>query len=115
MTSWIEMSNQNENSVDRVGEDVPTNLCIMNLAGCLELDDVVVEEKDGLNFKDVVNVLLPDKIAYVGYDTPTLPVSGFAGMVTKILSDANPEEACAFSVGNKIYGLPFCEGDESVD
>ena len=36
-------------------------------------------------------------------------------MVTAILSDANPEEACAFSVGNKIYGLPFCEGDESVD
>ena len=109
------MGNQKENTVDGVREDVPTNLCIMNLAGCVELDDVVIEEKDGLNFKDVVNVLLPDKIAYVRYDTPTLPVSGFAGMVMAILSDAIPDGACAFSVGNKIYGLPFCEGDESVD
>ena len=59
MTSWIEMGNQKENTVDGVGEDVPTNLCIMNLAGCLELDDVVVEEKDGLNFKDVVKFSSP--------------------------------------------------------
>ena len=48
-TSRIEMDNQKENSVDGVGEDVPTNLCIMNLAGCLELDDIMVKEKDRLN------------------------------------------------------------------
>ena len=49
MTSWIEMGNQKENSVDGVGEDVPTNLCIMNLAECLEIKNFVVEEKDWLN------------------------------------------------------------------
>ena len=43
-----------------------------------------------------------------------IPVSDFAGMVMAILSDANPEETCAFSMGNKTYGLPFCEGDEEI-
>ena len=58
MTSRIEMGYQKENSVDGVGEDVPTNLCIMNLVGCLELDDVVVEEKDGLN-------TCPEKVCWI--------------------------------------------------
>ena len=46
--SWIEMGDQKENSVNGIGEDV-SNLWIVNLAGCLELNDVVLEEKDALN------------------------------------------------------------------
>ena len=58
MTNWIKMGYQKENSMDGVGEDVPTNLCIMNLAGCLELDDVVVKEKYGLN-------TCPEKVCWI--------------------------------------------------
>ena len=68
-----------------------------------------------MNFKDVANGLLPDKAAHVGYDTLPLPVSDFSGILMAYLSNTNPEEACAFSVGNRIYGLAFCDGDESVD
>ena len=39
-----------------------------------------------LNFKDVLNVLLPDESAYVGYETPPLPGGDFAGVVTAIPS-----------------------------
>ena len=47
--SWIEMGDQKENSMDGVREEFSTNLHFVNLARCLELDDVVVEEKDVLN------------------------------------------------------------------
>ena len=38
----------------------------------------------GLNFKDVLNVLVPDEAAYVGYEVPPLPGSDFSGVVTKV-------------------------------
>ena len=60
-----------------------------------------------LNFKDVLNVLIPDESAYVGYETPPLPGGDFAGVVTAIPRAASPDadQACPFSVGDKVYGL----------
>ena len=60
-----------------------------------------------LNFKDVLNFLLPAKDAYVGHDAPPLPGVDFSGVMMAIPIDANPDEACAFSVGEKVYGLSF--------
>ena len=60
-----------------------------------------------LNFKDVLNVLVPDESAYVGYETPPLPGGDFAGVVTAIPTESSPDEACPFSVGDKVYGLSF--------
>ena len=37
-----------------------------------------------LDFKDVLNVLVPDKSAYVGYETCPLPGGDFAGVVRVI-------------------------------
>ena len=53
----------------------------------------------GLNFKDVLNVLLSDRAAYVGYDTPPLPGSDFAGVVIRVDTESQ------FVVGEKVYGL----------
>ena len=36
MASLIVMGNQKENSADGVGEDIPTDLRVANLTGCLE-------------------------------------------------------------------------------
>ena len=55
-----------------------------------------------LNFKDVINVLVPEDAAYVGFDTPPLPGSDFAGVVTRI-----PEIEPFHSVGDKVYGMSF--------
>ena len=60
-----------------------------------------------LNFKDVLNFLLLAKDAYVGHDAPPLPGVDFSGVMMAIPIDANPDEACAFSVGDKVYGLSF--------
>ena len=38
----------------------------------------------GLNFKDVLNVLIPNEAEYAGFDTLPLPGSDFAGIVTAI-------------------------------
>ena len=58
----------------------------------------------GLNFKDVLNVLVPNDAAYLGFDTPPLPGSDFAGIVTRI-----PETSTGspFAIGDKVYGLSF--------
>ena len=42
--SWIDTNYQNEDNVQQVGEDVSINLFILNLSGCLILEDSVVEE-----------------------------------------------------------------------
>ena len=56
----------------------------------------------GLNFKDVLNVLVPNEAAYLGFDTPPLPGSDFAGVVTRIpATNTKPP----FSVGDKVYGI----------
>ena len=62
----------------------------------------------GLNFKDVLNVILPDEAAYEGFDVPPLPGADFAGVVTAIPSSKiDTETTCGFSVGDKVYGLSF--------
>lgn len=57
-----------------------------------------------LNFKDVLDVLLPDEAAYVGHDTPPLPGADFAGEIMSIPSSSS-DRPCPFSVGDKVYGL----------
>ena len=58
----------------------------------------------GLNFKDVLNVLVPVDAAYLGFDTPPLPGSDFAGMVTRLPATNNNH---SFAIGGKVYGLAF--------
>ena len=53
----------------------------------------------GLNFKDVLNVLMPDEAAYVG-ETP-LPGTDFAGVVTALPAAHRSDLA----VGDAVYGM----------
>ena len=56
-----------------------------------------------LNFKDVLNVLVPDDISYSGQvKTVDLPLPGgeFSGVVTRI-----SEKESSFSAGDKVYGM----------
>jgi len=53
----------------------------------------------GLNFKDVLNVLMPDEAAYVG-ETP-LPGTDFAGVVTALPADHSGD----LVVGDAVYGM----------
>ena len=41
---WIETHYRKEDNVEQVREDVSTDLCIVNLAGCLALEDFLVKE-----------------------------------------------------------------------
>jgi len=68
--------------------------------GTVEIDVYAV----GLNFKDVLNVLVPQEAAYLGFDAPPLPGSDFAGVVTGI-PDSN--DGYPFAIGDKVYGLGF--------
>ncbi|KAL9188495.1 LOW QUALITY PROTEIN: hypothetical protein ACHAXT_006873 [Thalassiosira profunda] len=56
-----------------------------------------------INFKDVLNVLVPNEAAYVGFDTPPLPGSDFAGIVTRVPNTADTP----VKVGDRVYGLDF--------
>ena len=58
----------------------------------------------GLNFKDVLNVLVPVDAAYLGFDDPPLPGSDFAGVVTRLAATNNDH---SFAIGDKVYGLAF--------
>ena len=58
----------------------------------------------GLNFKDVLNVLVPVDAAYLGFDVPPLPGSDFAGTVTGLAATNNNH---SFAIGDKVYGLAF--------
>ena len=43
-TTWIEKAHQNQDNINSDREDVPTDLCIVNLPGCQELKNYVVEQ-----------------------------------------------------------------------
>ena len=68
--------------------------------GCVE----VAVHSVGLNFKDVLNVLVPDESAYIGFDSPPLPGSDFAGTVMATPSSSTDP---SFVVGDRVYGLGF--------
>ena len=47
--SWIETDDQDKDSAEQGGEYFSTDLFIVNIEGCLELEDFVVEGEDKLN------------------------------------------------------------------
>ena len=58
----------------------------------------------GLNFKDVLNVLVPIDAAYLGFVALPPPGSDFAGVVTRLAATNNDH---SFAIGDKVYGLAF--------
>jgi polyketide synthase 12 len=58
----------------------------------------------GLNFKDLLNVIVPDEAAYVGRETPPLPGADFAGVVTAV-SAGSPGR---LRVGDRVFGMCGC-------
>ena len=55
------------------------------------------------NFKNVLNIILPDQAAYVGHDAPPLPGADFSGVVMEIPTETNLDQACPFFVEDKVY------------
>ena len=58
----------------------------------------------GLNFKDVLNVLVPEEAAYV-MDVP-LPGADFAGVVTAVPNN-HYNSTSEYRVGDRVFGMAF--------
>ena len=59
----------------------------------------------GLNFKDVLNVLVPDEV-YVGYEVLPLPGLEFSGTVTDI-PVSHSTNHFPYNIGDKVYGAGY--------